>query len=474
MAQNPNADDDYEQYCNDPDQWLNILDDEPPPVPSAKPSCQVRLFSSQETPPPVAFTEPQRPKGPLLSPGALHMAAGEEIMVPTKVLDKGKKGRKRSKKSASQGPAPTVLQDGPAEKSRRVVHVAGTPMISDPMLSVATPHMRSVHYACLDIEKRRIREKDESYLVFKVNVPDVPGFVRDFPGEAFYLRHTDIFDMLQISRLHDTFVRLFSLNIAMQIIRDKTPDIAIVDPYYMRDAVLKTEFGVRRAVKYLKGFLQQYSDKPSILVPYHPESDSGRQHCVLIHMDVQECRTTYLDSGSKQAKKDYDTIKKVLDEALNAYVVAGGIIKRPNKKFGMYAFSHKLEFWCVKQPDDSVKDAFYALHHMKAMVQDCHNMTLPRDLQRWATDRQCIPGRSLDRSLRQDFFTITEEISDILHQQVMKTGGIFYGGAPPCNSEIDERLALQGDGRDFMMTAKGTRTGLIGVPKPTNMPRKKA
>ena len=136
----------------------------------------------------------------MLSPGALHMAANEEIKVPYKVLDKGKKGRKRSKKSASQGPAPTVLQDGPAEKSRRVVHVAGTPMICEPLLSVATPHMRSVHYACLDIEKRRIREKDESYLVFKVKVPDVPGFVRDFPGEVFYLRHTDIFDMLQGSR----------------------------------------------------------------------------------------------------------------------------------------------------------------------------------------------------------------------------------------------------------------------------------
>ena len=108
----------------------------------------------------------------------------------------------------------------------------------------------------------------------------------------------------------------------------------------------------------------------------------------------------------------------------------------------MYAFSHKLEFWCVKQPDDSVKDAFYALHHVKAMVQDCHNMTLPRDLQKWATERQTNPERSLDHNIRQDFFTISEEISEILHQQVMKTGGIFYGGAPPRNSEIDERLAL--------------------------------
>ena len=108
------------------------------------------------------------------------------------------------------------------------------------------------------------------------------------------------------------------------------------------------------------------------------------------------------------------------------------------------------------------------------MVQDCHNMTLPRDLQKWATERQTNTERSLDRSIMQDFFTILEEISEILHQQVMKTGGIFYGGTPPRNSAIDERLAMQGDGRDFMTMARGARTGFINVPKPTNMPKKKA
>ena len=99
---------------------------------------------------------------PLLSPSALHRAAGEEIKLPYQVLDKGKKGRKRSKanKSTSQGPPPTILQDGPTEKSRRLLHMAGTLMICEPLLSVATPHMHSVHHACLDIEKRRIREKD--------------------------------------------------------------------------------------------------------------------------------------------------------------------------------------------------------------------------------------------------------------------------------------------------------------------------
>ena len=134
----------------------------------------------------------------MISPGALHRAAGEEIEALHKVPEKGKKGRKRSKpnKSASQGPPPTIAQDGPVVKSRRLVHVAGTPMMNDQLLAVTTTYMRSLHHSCRYIEDRRIQDKDESYLVFPVKVPDVPGFVTDNPGDIFYVRHTDIFDML--------------------------------------------------------------------------------------------------------------------------------------------------------------------------------------------------------------------------------------------------------------------------------------
>ena len=44
------------------------------------------------------------------------------------------------------------------------------------------------------------------------------------------LRFDDIFAMFNRHPLHYTFVRLFSLSMEMQIIRDKTPDIVIVDP----------------------------------------------------------------------------------------------------------------------------------------------------------------------------------------------------------------------------------------------------
>ena len=108
---------------------------------------------------------------------------------------------------------------------------------------------------------------------------------------------------------------------------------------------------------------------------------------------------------------------------------------------------------------------------MKAMVLDSHKTTLPKDLQVWAEQRK---QSVQDRNIRQDFFAIQEEISEILTTQVIRSGGMFYGGTSPRNSAIDERLAMQGDGRDFMTMARGARTGFINVPKPTNMPKKKA
>ena len=152
----------------------------------------------------------------MLSPGALHRAAGEEIVALHNIVqEKVKKGRKRKPRSASQGaPPPTIAQDGPVDKPRMPVHVAGTGMMNPQLLAVATPHMHHLHHACLYIEERRIRDKDESYNVFKVKVPEVPGFVTDVPADIFYVRHSDIYHMLQGIRLHDTLVRLYSLNAA--------------------------------------------------------------------------------------------------------------------------------------------------------------------------------------------------------------------------------------------------------------------
>ena len=101
---------------------------------------------------------------------------------------------------------------------------------------------------------------------------------------------------------YDTLVWLFSLNMAMQIIRHKTPGIAIVDLYFMRDVIFKTHDDVLMATDYLSSFLETNSDKDVILIPYHPVSESDRQGCVLIQLDVKHSSALYLDSGSATRK----------------------------------------------------------------------------------------------------------------------------------------------------------------------------
>lgn len=479
MAQNP--DDDEEIDPNYGDQFVNtrfsdlyepgpsgthqVAETQPAP---AKPPCKVRLFpTSQETPPPVPFTEPPRPVVPLISPGTLHKTVGEVNAVAEAV--KSKKGRKRKPKGdRGQDPNP-LFRDGAVGQARNQQHVAGVPMMCKSMLEVAGSHMRSIHYGCLTIEQCRIRDNDQSYLVFKAKVPShMPCFVTVPPGDIFYVRHTDLFDMLNGFRLHNTLVRLFSLNMAMEITRDKIPGIQIVDPYFMRDAVLKDAEAIDLATDYLSNFLQTYSDKDVILLPYHPITEDDRTGCVLISLNLKHSTALYLDSNSA-IQKNYTNIKKILDGALTGYVAAGGVKPaRPHVKFGAHVFRHTTKFACVKQPPGSGKDAFYAIYHMKAFFNDMETKTLPSDLVKWAEKLACIQARNL----RQHFFNIQEEIATIVYQGVIKAGGTFHGGYTPSNREIDERLAQQGDGRMFMQMAK-TRSGFINAPpKPTQEPKK--
>ena len=84
------------------------------------------------------------------------------------------------------------------------------------------------------------------------------------------LRFADIFAMFNLHPLHYTFVRLFSLSMEMQIIRDKTPDLVIVDPFYMCAKILGSA-GDRQVVSsYLKGIILANSEKDNFLVPYFP------------------------------------------------------------------------------------------------------------------------------------------------------------------------------------------------------------
>jgi hypothetical protein len=125
------------------------------------------------------------------------------------------------------------------------------------------------------------------------------------------------------------------------------------------------------------------------------------KHCTLIVLYPQQSHTVYFDSGS-ETRKDYSNIKYVLDGALTGYYFKGGVIKKEIRRSGKLIFGHKTEFPCVKQPPNSTRDAYYAIHHMREFVRDQEQLMLPSNVQNWAQDL----ANSTDADLRLEFYRI--------------------------------------------------------------------
>ena len=94
-----------------------------------------------------------------------------------------------------------------------------------------------------------------AYPVFVAKVPEGKGFVDGAIGGTIVLRFDDIFAMFNLHPLHYTFVRLFSLSMEMPIIRDKTPDIVIVNPFYMCAKILGSAGDRQVANSHLEGVI---------------------------------------------------------------------------------------------------------------------------------------------------------------------------------------------------------------------------
>ena len=90
-------------------------------------------------------------------------------------------------------------------------------------------------------------------------------------GGTIVLWFDDIFAMFNLHPLHYTFVRLFSQSMEMRIIRDKTPDIMIVDPFYMRAKLLCSAGDRQVASSHLEDVILANPDKDNFLVAYFPE-----------------------------------------------------------------------------------------------------------------------------------------------------------------------------------------------------------
>ena len=167
---------------------------------------------------------------------------------------------------------------------------------------------------------------------------------------------------------------------------------------------------------------------------------------------------TYFDPN-RNSKIHYTNVKKVLDDVFPGYAKSGGTFTRTVHKYGKHMFSHNTKFYCVKQPPGGQKDAYYALHHMRAIVRDHHHLLLPTNLKDWAANLSEIQ----DADLRQEFFRIQSDFADIIHQDVLHTSGQFFLRYQPSNSEIDGTLQMQADNaRDFMTIT--TDGGFIHAP----------
>ena len=118
-------------------------------------------------------------------------------------------------------------------------------------------------------------------------------------------------------------------------------------------------------------------------------------------------------------------------------------------------------FPCVKQPPGGQKDAYYVLHHMRAIVRDHHHLLLPNNLKDWAASLAAIQ----DTDIRREFFRIQSEFAEIIHQDVLRTSGQFYLKYQPSNGEIQTTLQMQADNeRTFMTITKDG--GFIHTPVP--------
>ena len=98
---------------------------------------------------------------------------------------------------------------------------------------------------------------------------------------------------------------------------------------------------------------------------------------------------TYFDPN-RNYKIDYTNIKKVLDDVLPGYAKYGGTFTRAVRKYRKHTFSHNTNFCCVKKPPGGHKDAYYTLHHMRAIVRDHNHLLLPNNLKDWEVSLSAI------------------------------------------------------------------------------------
>ena len=108
------------------------------------------------------------------------------------------------------------------------------------------------------------------------------------------------------------------------------------------------------------------------------------------------------------------------------YQARGGEVRDKKTRGSRAAFGHKTDFCCIQQPNDSLNDGFYVLHHMLEYRQDHPNLRMsPRSgdahILQWAKDI----GDIEDHRLRAEFYHIQRELAQIIMKEVVEKNRDF-------------------------------------------------
>ena len=111
--------------------------------------------------------------------------------------------------------------------------------------------------------RQNFSRKKQTYPVFIAKVSKGLGFLTEADdANLLFLRFDDIFRMFHMLPLHLSMVCLVALKLAHQIKMEDTPDIVIVDPYYMQEMFLNNPQGRKEATCYLRNLFLKNVPNP--------------------------------------------------------------------------------------------------------------------------------------------------------------------------------------------------------------------
>jgi hypothetical protein len=153
------------------------------------------------------------------------------------------------------------------------LHEAGKLILPEDLEHLASGPMISLQQNIQFLETLLLKDKDPNYPVFTVKVPVAdPNFIQAYPVDIFFIAFEDVFNLFHWKRLDYNLARLYVINLQINIKRERPPNIAVADPYYMRDSQLVDGSSTRNAaVRYLQSFMLMNKEKSTILLPVFPE-----------------------------------------------------------------------------------------------------------------------------------------------------------------------------------------------------------